>query len=206
MNNKTFYIVLSILLVIASISLASYLPARSDVALKIKVTDFPLKIGEWQGKDIPIPERDYEILETRNLFVREYKNRKNESVYLYLIYSEDNRKVSHPPEVCFLGSGMTITDKSPIKILNSINAIKMLVEKQNVREMVVYWFKAGRLYTDNYLKQQIKIVIDRIFGKRTAGALIRLSAVIKDDDTEGAVRLITSFTESFTPLLAKYVP
>lgn len=206
MNNKSFIIVIAILIIVTVISLISYIPTRTDITSKIKVSDFPLRVGDWQGKNLPISEQDYAILETRNLFVREYKNRQGDEVFFYLIYSEDNRKVSHPPEVCLLGSGMTITEKSPIKIADSINAVKILVEKKNVREMVVYWFKAGKLYTDNYLKQQIKIVSDRMLAKRTAGALIRVSAVIKDDDEKGAMSSIREFSDVIVPLLAKYVP
>lgn len=206
MASKNFIIVSIILAIVAVVSLISYIPTRNDITSKIKVSDFPLKVGDWQGKDLTIAEQDYAILETRNLFVREYKNKKGDVVFLYLIYSEDNRKVSHPPEVCFLGSGMTITEKSPIKIVDSINAVKILVEKKNVREMVVYWFKAGKLYTDNYLKQQIKIVADRMLAKRTAGALIRVSAVIKDDDEKEAIRSISEFSAVMVPLLAKYIP
>ncbi len=206
MNNKSYIIVVVVLIIMTAISLISYIPTRNDITSKIKVSDFPLRVGDWQGKDLPISEQDYAILETRNLFVREYKNKQGDEVFLYLIYSEDNRKVSHPPEVCLLGSGMTITEKSPIKIVDAINAVKILVEKKNVRELVVYWFKAGKLYTDNYLKQQIKIVIDRMLAKRTAGALIRVSTVIKNDDEEEAMRSIREFSEAIVPLLAKYVP
>lgn len=206
MASKNFIIVSIILAIVAIVSLVSYIPARTDITSKVKVSDFPLRVGDWQGKDLTIAEQDYAILETRNLFVREYKNKKGDSVHLYLIYSEDNRKVSHPPEVCFLGSGMTITDKSQTEVADSIKVVKLLVEKSNVREMVVYWFKAGNLYTDNYLSQQLKVVLDRLLRKRTAGALIRVSAVIKDDDEKSAMRSISEFSEEIIPLLAKYVP
>jgi EpsI family protein len=206
MTNRTFLIVSVILAIVAAISLSSYLPARTDAALKVKVANFPKAIGQWQGTDMPVTEQDYAILETRNLFVRDYKNKAGESVYLYLIYSEDNRKVSHPPEVCFLGSGMTITDKSPIQISNRIKAIKLMVEKKDLREMVVYWYKAGNLYTDNYLRQQLKVVLDRTLRKRTSGALIRLSTIMRDDDQEAALKLIRSFAGQIEPELSRYIP
>ena len=206
MNNKTFFIVIVILVAVSVVGLISYLPTRFDIASKIKVADFPKTIGDWQATDIPLEERDYEILETRNLFVRDYKNLNGDSIILYVVYSEDNRKVSHPPEVCYMGSGVTITDKTSVQISNSIKATKMVVEKADARQVVVYWFKAGKLYTDKYLKQQLKIVIERMFGKRTAGALIRVSTDIKDNNQDAALGLIRSFCGQIEPLLAKYVP
>ena len=61
----------------------SYLPTSADIALKTKITNFPKEFGDWTSTEIAISERDYEILETRNLFVRDYKNKKLEiSIYL----------------------------------------------------------------------------------------------------------------------------
>lgn len=206
MNNKTFLIVVVILSMVTVIGLISYLPTRFDVSSRIKVADFPMQIGGWTAKDIPLSERDYEILETRNLIMREYKNKKGEAVYLYIIYSEDNRKVSHPPEVCYLGSGLTIVDKSIIQLTNAIRATKMLAEQANSRQLVVYWFKAGKLYTEKYLKQQLKIVSDRMLGKRTSGAMIRLSGDIKNNDETAALKTLQLFASQIEPLLPKYVP
>lgn len=206
MNNKNFFIVVMILGMVSIFGFNSYLPARFDSVLKIKVADFPKTIGVWISTDIPLSERDYQILETRNLFVRDYKNHKGDSVYFYLVYSEDNRKVSHPPEVCYMGSGVSIVDKSPVQMTNSIKATKMVVEKADSRQLVVYWYKAGNLYTDKYLKQQIKIVTDRMFGRRTSGALIRLSTYIKNNDPEATLNLIKSFCAQVVPLLERYIP
>lgn len=206
MSNKTFIIVIFILALVSIIGLASYLPARFDIASKVRVADFPQTIGEWASTDIPLSQLEYEILETTNLFVRDYKNAKGDSVVLYIVYSEDNRKVSHPPEVCYMGSGVSIVDKSSVQISNAIQATKMIVEKGDSRQLVVYWFKAGKLYTDKYLKQQIKIVTDRMFGKRNAGALIRLSTEIKDNNQDAALELIRLFCSQIEPLLAKYAP
>lgn len=206
MKNKTFIIVIVILVIVSAIGFASYLPSRFDAALKTKVADFPQTIGEWSSTEIQLPERDYQILETRNLFVRDYKNSENDSVYFYLIYSEDNRKVSHPPEVCYMGSGLTIVNKNVIQLTDSIKANKMIAEKADSRQMVVYWLKAGDLYTEKYLTQQIKLAVDRLFGKRTSSALIRLSTDIKNDDEGAAFELIQSFARQIEPLLSKHIP
>lgn len=206
MGNRNFIIVLVLLIVVAIIGIFSYLPIRFDTAAKIKVSDFPMTIGEWTATDIPLAERDYQILETRNLFIRDYKNPQGESVILYIVYSEDNRKVSHPPEVCYMGSGASIVSKSTAQVSDSIRATKMITETLQNEQMVVYWYKAGSLYTDKYLRQQLKIVFDRMFGKRTSGALIRISTDIKDNDQESALRLVRSFVQEIEPLLQRYIP
>ena len=206
MKNITFIIVAVILVAVAVVSISSYLPARVDIAARIKVSDFPMAIGEWTATDIPLSERDYQILETRNLIMRNYKNPQGDAVVLYIIYSEDNRKVSHPPEVCYMGSGASIVNKSAVQITDSIKAIKLVTETPKNEQMVVYWYKAGSLYTDQYLKQQLKVVVDRMMRKRTSGALIRISADIKNSAQEGTLRLLRTFASQIEPLLAKHLP
>ena len=206
MSNKSFIIVAIILIAVAFGSISAYMPARFDAAAEIRVENFPRQFGEWSSRDIELDARSYEILETTNLFVREHTNPEGEAVYLYIVYSEDNRKVSHPPEVCMLGSGLTVADKSQVELGEDIKATKIFVEKGEITEMIVYWYKAGDLNTDKYLKQQLKVVADRLLGKRTSCALIRLSTLIQNNSQDAAFNLLRRFAVEIEPLLDRYVP
>jgi len=206
MNNKTFIAVIFILILVSIVGLLSYLPTRFDSMSNVKMEDIPKTIGEWSATDIPLLERDYQILETRNLIMREYKNPAGEVVYLYIIYSEGNRKVAHPPEVCFMGSGATIVNKTPLQLNQSIVANKLNIEKDDLQQVVLYWFRAGNLNTDKYSKQQTQFVLNRLLRKRTSGAMIRISTDIKDGKEEPALQRVKSFTAELVPLLDKYVP
>lgn len=206
MNNRTFVIVITVLVVVAVIGLLSYLPQRRASSTETRMSDFPMQIGKWKAKDIPISERDYEILETRNLIMREYKNPAADSVFLYIVYSEGNRKVAHPPEVCYMGSGMTVIEKSIIKLTKTISATRMLVEKADSRQLVAYWFRAGNYNTPQYLNQQLKMVLNRLLGKTSSGALLRLSLDVKNNDEAAARKTLRKFTALLAPLLPKYVP
>lgn len=203
MNNRNFIIVAVILVFAAIIANA---PIKFDPAKETRVENFPKVIGGWQGTDIPLEKRDYEILETTNLIMREYKNEKGDIVYLYIIYSGDNRRALHPPEVCYSGSGATMLNKSVVPITNSLKANKFTVENKDSRQLVVYWFKSNELNTYNYLKQQIKSVAGRMLGKQASGAMIRVSTEIKNGDQDEALKLIKAFCKQIEPLLKKYVP
>lgn len=206
MNNKTFYTVLLILFIVSIVGLVSYLPMRFEPSSEVKVTAFPKTIGEWQSRDLELSKRDFEILETTNLIMREYKKPDGEIVYLYIIYSGDNRNVVHPPEICYSGGGGNIIEKSVISLNNSLKVNKFVIEEKNSRQLVVYWFKSGDLQTYNYFKQQLKVVIDRTLRKKTSGALIRISTDIKDGNEKAALKLIQSFAAEIAPLLEKYAP
>ncbi|MBI5874120.1 MAG: EpsI family protein [Candidatus Omnitrophica bacterium] len=207
-SNKQFVIILAILLVALAISVPSYLivPASKEDVL---VSKLPMNIGDWQGKDLPVEEVAYQILETRNLILREY-TRGQDTVYLYIVYSQDNRKVSHPPEVCFEGSGITIVKKEPIVLEVSGNkevfANKLTVEKAGVTNLVVYWYKAGNYYIDNYLKQQLRIALSRLQLKHTSGALIRISAEVDASHPDKALEDIRVFARDVSAYFGQVIP
>lgn len=203
MNNRNFIIVAVIIVFAAIIANA---PIKFDHSKEARVENFPKAIGDWQGTDIALEKRSYEILETTNLIMREYKNAKGDVVYLYIIYSGDNRRTLHPPEVCYSGGGATMLNKSVIPITNSLKANKFTVENKDTQQLVVYWFKSNDLNTYNYLKQQIKSVVGRMLGKPASGAMIRISTEIKNKDQDVALKVIKGFCEEIWPLLTKYVP
>lgn len=207
MNNIKFFLVVGLLALAAFVALSSYLPERFDTGSSVKMADFPMKIGSWTGKDVPLTARDYAILETKNLIMREYTDPAGRKVLLYIIYSEGNRKVAHPPEVCYTGGGATITEKGVFTISPAIRATRMITEfSEGGRQFVVYWFKAGNFNTDNYMAQQFRVAWRHTLGKKTSAAMIRVSADLKDDQEAVVSKMIKDFSREIEPLLPKYVP
>ncbi len=208
MNNRNFILVVIVLACAACISYCFYFPVRLDTDISVRMADFPKTIGEWVSEELPVSESVYKMLQTRNLIMRNYKNQRQDAVNLYIIYSQDNRKVSHPQEIYLQGEGDTITNKSMIQLTPSIRATKLILDKANSRELIVYWYKVGQSNTNSYLIQQLRMSIDKMLGKKTAIALIRVLAEIDDKDEEGAaaLRKIKDFCLSIEPLLEKYVP
>ena len=204
MKNITF-ILAAIALLAAAIIVN--IPAKFDARQEAQMADFPRKIGDWEGQDLLLTERDYEILETRNLIMREYKNTvTREAVNLYIIYSSDNRKALHPPEICYTGGGATILEKGVIALSPDFKVNKFTIENKNYSQLVAYWFKSGNLSTYNYIRQQLKTVKDRLMQKKTSGAMIRISTIIDPSSPNKALDLIKSFSESIIPLINRYVP
>jgi EpsI family protein len=207
-NNKQFAIVLAVLLVALAISVPAYFVVPS-VKEEVSVSKLPMQIGAWQGKDLPVDENAYAILETRNLVLREYV-KGEDKVYLYIIYSQDNRKVSHPPEVCLEGGGITTVgkEKVPLELSKGQKIIvnQLRVEKQGVYNLITYWYKAGEYYTDNYFKQQLRIALATLQFKHTSGAMIRLSAEVTPSKPEKAMEDIRAFARDVSPYFEQIIP
>ncbi|MBU2101914.1 MAG: EpsI family protein [Candidatus Omnitrophica bacterium] len=203
-NNIGYGIVVAVLVVASAFSLKLFFRQRAEHDI-VDIRKFPMVVGEWKGKDIPISDRDYEILETRNIVLREYSNQKNEKLYLFLIYSETNRSVFHPPEVCMIGSGMTITDKATETIRMAdrmFPANKLYASEKNLKQIILYSYNAGTLYTDNFYLQQVHFVWNQLFGKRKNGATIRVSMpiVVSEEET---TEILSNFLKETIQALEK---
>ena len=205
MKNLTFVVAAIVLIAVA---IVVNLPHKFDPTQEAQMSNFPLKIGDWEGEEIELRESDYAILETRNLIMRDYKNlTRGETVNLYIIYSSDNRRALHPPEICYTGGGAgTILDKGVVSLTSGFKVNKFLIENKNFSQLVVYWFKSGELSTYNYILQQLKTVKDRLMRKKTSGAMIRISTSVDPKNPEKGLNLIKSFAQDIIPEIDKYVP
>jgi EpsI family protein len=186
MSKNTFgYIVLILLLVVTSaVSIQLFVRQRSDHDV-LDVRTFPRVVGDWKGVDLELTEKEYEILETRNLIFREYINSKKRKIHIFIVYSETNRSVFHPPEVCLIGSGVTINDMTNEELAvgkNEFLVKKLHLEKNNHTDIALYCYKAGNLYTDNFYLQQIYFTLNQLFGKHKGGATIRASISLDNEE------------------------
>ena len=205
-----YWLILVIFCVVGAISWTEYFKnyRMSDT---VSIHLFPTQVGDWKSEEIPVSEYDKKLLETENVFVRRYTNPQGEEVFLFAVYSQNNRKVSHPPEICYRGSGATILNNVHDAVYSAgndlkINVNRLTVEKDEIKQIFIYWFKVGDTFTSNYWKQQMFIAFKSLFGKPASSALIRISATIRHDDTETAAKLIKNFGQQIIPLLQKYLP
>jgi EpsI family protein len=178
----------------------------------VNIDSFPKSIGPWISENLPISQEDLSILETKNAFVRKYTNTQGGGVvYLFLVYSQFNRKVAHPPEICYLGSGVTITENihDPIvveykNLTIPTNRLKLLRKK--FEHIAFYWFKVGDRFTSNYWEQQLLIALNSLLGRTTGSALIRISADVNSADQNEAIRNVKLFANLIIPALFKHLP
>lgn len=210
MKNKSFLWIVLLFIISGLISWNLYFKKYLQKD-SVDIASFPKEIDTWKSVDLPISELDYAILETRNVFVRRYTNTQGKEVYLFIVYSQNNRKVSHPPEVCYTGSGVSILEHSldsivvpDSNVVLSVN--KLLLEKYKDKQVAFYWFKVGNAFTGSYWKQQILIAFKTLFGKPASSALLRVSVTVRRNDEAQAVKEAKEFTALITPDLFKYLP
>jgi EpsI family protein len=186
MNRKTIgYIsIITLLAVTSFVSVNQYFRERS-MHDEIDIRMFPYTVGDWKGKELEVAEKTYEILETRNLISREYTNSANDKIFLFIIYSETNRSVFHPPEVCLMGGGIEIVDKQTESIdynEKQFSANKLYTQRDNYKGISLYCYKTGKLHTDNFYLQQAYFALGQLLRGHVKGATIRVTMVLKEDE------------------------
>ena len=208
---KNYLFVIFIFSVSAAISWQLYFKVYNQKDT-VSIHAFPQTIAEWNAEEIPINQQDKAILETDNVFVRRYTNPQGEEVYLFIVYSQNNRKVSHPPEVCYTGSGATIINNvhdffSTGSSLGDIKVNRVTVEQGRERQIFFYWFKVGDTFTPNYWKQQGLIALKSFRGQPSSSALIRISTPARNErDDENATRRLKDFGRIILPDIYKHLP
>ncbi len=179
--DKSFLTAAGLFGVLAMFPLATPNSFSIDQTVDPRFKTIPYTIGEWTGKDMALDKRTVEILETKNILSRTYTGPNNETVHLLLVGSNKDRRVAHPPEVCYTSSNFDIlsSKKAEFNVLGQKIPVKQfLAEDQNNpkhKEHVLYFYQVGKRFTDNYYAQQLQFTLDTLSKQETQVLLIRLS-------------------------------
>ena len=180
--NFQYLLVLGLLGLLAFYRLAMPSSFSVNQTLSEAFKKFPTALGEWQGQENPVDEKTYEILETRNVMSRLYKNSEGEIVHLFLVGSQKDRRVAHPPEVCYYGSNyLVLNGKDRALDLESqhFTAREFFAQSEKNdrdKQYVLYFYKIGDRFTNNYYAQQLQFAMDNLTKKSTQIVLIRLAS------------------------------
>lgn len=178
------------------------------------LSTFPKKIGEWKGTEGRFDQEVYDALGVDDSFLGHYRTSEGGYVQLYVGFYKSQREgdLIHSPKNCMPGGGWNITDTS-IEELNipgnspsKINVIKLNIEQEEKKQIVLYWFQSrGRFISSEYW-QKIYLVIDSITKRRTDGSFVRLIAPVIDGDKEKALKDLKNFAREVIPVLEDYLP
>ncbi len=210
MVNRNYISIVILLIITIFLSWGFYFRAYQHQD-RINIKDFPLTIDEWSSQDLPIDKTDLAFLETKNVFLRRYTNKSQQSIYLYMAYSQSNRKASNPPEIAYQNSGISIVDKGKkYTIIASSNlSFKvnwLLLDNDENQQLAYYWYKVGDVYTHSYWKEQALAAFNNLIGKKTGNALIRISTDIDNGHQNQAIDLLNEFACLIIPQLFKHLP
>ena len=194
---------------VAAISTVKKTPTRD-----VKLLQFPLKLGEWTGRDIKFNDKEYEkqvyeVLGTDKVLLRSYNNINNEWVSIQVVYSDQKRQSFHPPEYCYLGSGyneLLETGKAQVALDGGkvLTANRSVYQTRRGKVLMLDWYTAGDMMTGNYYKQQAYFVLNQLKGGKSGGSAVRVWTNIVNDDAASALERCRNFTKELVKALPDY--
>jgi EpsI family protein len=163
----------------------------------------------WTSDALSFSDVQMQILETRDYLFRRYDDGQNKPVELCVVFSEDNRKGTHPPDVCLEAGGCSIVERSDRVImldgqpLTIRELITTTVGANDQYTYFAYFYKCGDTFTPSFYRQQVQIVWNGLTHQNTAGALIRYSTPMKKTELAQARARTDEFIAATFPYLKK---
>ncbi len=185
MKSKTLKGAIPLLMVLGALSFFRLaLPSAMTVSDEVSpfFKSFPLQIGNWQGEEMVPDERDLQILETRNVLSRMYRSKSGDSLHLFLVSSKKDRRVAHPPEVCYISSNFNVVNARESVVVGPdsreipVKEFTAVPERRpDSPEEVLYLYKIGNRFTTNYYAQQLQFAMDNLSKNNSEVLMIRLA-------------------------------
>ena len=204
------------LLVVIAAGITATLPPRVEATLaRQEFSNFPLTIGEWNGKIGSIEQQYLDELRLDDYVISDFMAPGKLPINFYTAYYASQRKgqATHSPRTCLPGGGWQITSLTQHEIdgLNTpagkLRVNRSLIQMGEHRQLVYYWFQQrGRNLTNEYLVKWF-IFWDSLTRSRTDGALVRLVMPVPPNfDLAEADKQLDGFVKQVNPLLSAFVP
>lgn len=176
-----------------------------DLASKV-----PLAIGAWHmvGERGPT-EDEKRILETDAILTRTYSRGDGPNCDLSITFARDNRRVAHPPEICYKGAGWGVEEKEVLDLAiggQPFYVNRLLLVRGNSRLHVFYWFKAGPSNSASYLAMQWNIIRLHFTHRGSSSALLRVTVMCNNaEDDRAALAALREFAAVAVPVACEAV-
>jgi EpsI family protein len=187
------------LAVLGATAALSTLLAPAPAGALSGATRIPDVIGDFRGREEPLPERALEVLGTRDATLRLFRSGAME-VRLALVVSEGDRQAAHPPEVCLEGAGYEVLCRETVAIDGiEDGAVRLVAARAGEREEVLYFYAVGDRLLGSYLRHQFRTALARLAARPERTALVRLSA----PEGPGSTQALAGFARALLPVLAR---
>lgn len=195
---------------------STFVVEREEIApSRSMFIDFPKQIDGWVGTGMALEKQYIDALRFDDYVLVDFHSDKGPPVTFYAAYYESQRKgqSAHSPQSCLPGGGweilsMTAVD-APVKngMHRPLYVNRAVIQKNSHKQVVWFWFKQrDRILSNEYLVK-FYLFWDALSRGRTDGALIRVSSIVGQGETEAIVdQRLGQLVSAIEPELSRYVP
>lgn len=175
------------------------------------VEQFPMQIGGWTGREVPLDEAIVRATDTDAHLNRRYSRHSGmESVLLYVACGVKARDLMpHRPEVCYTGSGWTLMDRRSVNLPLSdgielpCNLMQFARGALNTEKvMVLYYY-----IVDGKYSRDVSLLRSKAWrGSGTVGYVAQVQVVVPITamlTADSAQRTVSDFAGESASLIAR---
>jgi EpsI family protein len=210
MKGRIAIMVVLLLLANAGVRTVSF---GAPVPLRQSLEQVPQTIGEWRGHDAgTLTAKEEKILGADDYVARVYE-RDGVQVGLFIAFYQEQKSgdALHSPKNCLPGSGWETVYSSKVHLsrggesASSFEANHFVVEKDGIRQDVLYWYQANeRIFASEY-EGKIYLVLDALQKGRTDGALVRITVNrVRGSDRE--IKAAMDFAREWMAISSRFLP
>lgn len=176
-------------------------------------SSFPINVGSWEGRDVPMDDHVLEVLGPGEFLSRIYATGDRPWVDFFVAYfpSQKTGDAIHSPKNCLPGSGWAPIESGFRKIdvpsLGKIEVNRYVIARGNQKQIVYYWYQShGRVIASEY-SAKVWLVLDSIKLHRTDAALVRVvTPVAQGEPIESADQRALGFAQQIGPSVSRVIP
>jgi EpsI family protein len=183
------------------------------VPIRRSLDEFPLAIGDWQGREATIFEIEIlNVLKVKDYLMRRFADPNGRSLWLYIGYWDTQRKgaAPHSPRNCLPGGGWEPLEATMVTIplpapYPPITVNSYLIQKDQAQQLVFYWYHEQGKVIAGEVAARIEMVRSAILRNRTDGALVRVSSPVYGG-VQPTSEMLTRYVQSMYPILNQFLP
>lgn len=211
---KQFYFAVIILM---SLAACFHLLSNRRMPLRKSLTEFPLIVGNWQGKDIKDVSDMPNVAHIDDSLARVYSDGSGYQVKFYVAYSQNQRQgaeVFRTPSEFFLDDWWAewwLTEKESETLAvpggkgKNVKVSRYVLQSDATKHFVLCWYQSGDKSMANLFQAKIRLVINALTQNRFDGAFVYICVPVIHSMELASAR-IRNFAELILPLLSNHLP
>jgi EpsI family protein len=192
---------------VAEIVLFYALPTKENVPTPPPLELFAANIGPWtMAREYPLAPDAEALLKADDTLTRDYQGPGNVQLFIAFFKSQRAGVTPHSPKMCLPANGWE-EESSRIISVNvpgepaPIPVNRYIVEKEDQRELVLYWFQNWRRATADEYLSKLYLIYDSIRYRRSDEALVRVLTPFQgESDAPAEQHAIQFLQEIYQPL------
>ncbi len=206
MNKRIVNFVVVIVLTLSAAGFMTTLK-KAGPLVNNRFFDFPLVIGDWTGRDIPMNDYVYKGIETPYLFLRDYSSpRYQNPVNLSIVWFDDTNIAFHAPESCLGGVSNEVKEEGilSVKLDREYEIRKFITNLGGIDYLVIYFFDVDGFITTSQSDIRMQVLYKRLLFHRASATFVRLMAPVNTSEQE-TMKSLLDFLQIIYPVLPDYI-